>query len=97
MYERRRELDAAYVTIVAERIRQSFEGLNVLPNLFDRFVARRLGLSGIRFPTDHRKNKEEHDGEPARYFEVTHSHNLHEALIKSTRYSVPSVVVDGTK
>jgi hypothetical protein len=69
--------DVAMITINAKRIanevhekeqlgiRQSFEDLNVLPDLFDRFVACRLGLSGLCFPTDHQKNEEEHDAQSA--------------------------------
>ena len=67
-------------------IRQSFEDLNVLPNLFDRFVACRLGLSGFRFPADHQKNKDEHEAEPACDFEIEHSENLHLTKEVNHRY-----------
>ena len=53
-------------------IRQSFEDLNVLPDLFDGFVSCRLSLSGFRFPPNDQKNKKEHNAEPACNFEITH-------------------------
>ena len=52
---------------------QSFEDLNVLPDLFDRFVACGLSLSRFRLPTDHQKHKEEHDAESACDVEIKHS------------------------
>ena len=39
-------------------------------------VACRSGLSGSRFETDHERNKEKHDEEPACDFEIRHSDDL---------------------
>jgi len=44
-----------------------------------------LGLSRVRSPAEHQKNKEEHDAEPACDFEIKHRGDLHRVLGDDTR------------
>jgi hypothetical protein len=49
------------------------EDLNVFPDLFDRFVACGLGLSGFCNPAGRQKKEEDREDEPASDIEITHS------------------------
>lgn len=50
-------------------------------------IGGRLGLSDSRYQADHQEHKEEHDEDPARDFEITHT--LRHSQFNQIKYELP--------